>query len=231
MDLVRPIRNTKGANQSPQVGQRGILAHTSGAIRLDRAVDDGQGGLRDQDLGLGDFLEGGLGIALVDLDGRVQDNEAGGVDLDARLRDPFEDHTVGGKRLAEGLLALVVDAGDHPLEGLLGGADRAHRVVDAAGAEAALDDFEAAAFAEDHVGEGHADVVEGDVAVAVGRIVIAVDRKHAVHGDAGGVCFDQDDGLLLVGVAVGWVGLAHYQVDLAAGVAGAGGPPFLYHPC
>lgn len=65
--------------------------------------------------------------------------------------------------------------------------------------------------------------------VAVGGIVVAVDRQHAVDGDAGGVGGDEEDGLLAVGVAVGGVCLAHDQVDGTTGVTGARGPPFLLH--
>lgn len=147
VDLIGTVGDAQRPDHGPQVGQGGILADTGGAVGLDGAVDDGQGGLGDEDLCLGDLLEGGLGVALVDLDGGVEDDEAGGVDLDAGLGDPLEDDAVGGQRLAEGLLAVVVDAGDEPLEGLFGGADGAHRVVDAAGAQAALDDLEAAALA------------------------------------------------------------------------------------
>jgi hypothetical protein len=48
-----------------------------------------------------------------------------------------------------------------------------------------------------------------------------------VHSHAAGASRNQYDGLLLVGVAVVGVGLAHDQVDLAAGVTSARGPPFL----
>lgn len=229
MHLVRPIRNPQRTNHRPQIRQRRILTHTRGTVRLHRAVDDGKRGLRDEDLGLGDFLEGGFGVALVDFDSGVEDDEAGGVDFDARACDPFEDDAVGGEVAAEGLFAVVVDADNEPFDGFFGGADGAHGVVDAAGAQAALDDFEAAAFAQDHAGGGDADIVEADVAVAVGGVVVAVDGQHAVDGDAGGVGGDEEDGLLAVGVAVGGVSLAHDQVDGAAGVTGAGGPPFLIH--
>jgi hypothetical protein len=48
-----------------------------------------------------------------------------------------------------------------------------------------------------------------------------------VDGHAWGVGGHEDDGLLLVLVWVGWVGLCHHDVDLAAWVTGTGGPPFL----
>lgn len=64
--------------------------------------------------------------------------------------------------------------------------------------------------------------------MAVGGIIVSIYREHAVHGDAGGVGGDKDDRLLAVGVTVGWVGFTHDDVDLAARVTGARGPPFLY---
>lgn len=51
-----------------------------------------------------------------------------------------------GEDGAEGLPRLVVGAGDEVLESFLGGTEGAHGVVDAAGAETALDDLEAAAL-------------------------------------------------------------------------------------
>lgn len=146
VDLIGSVGDAQRPDHGPQIGQGRILADTGGAVGLDSAVDDGQGGLGDEDLGLGDLLESGLGVALVDLDGGVKDDEAGGVDLDAGSGDPLEDDAVGGQRLAEGLLAVVVDTGDEPLEGLFGGADGAHRVVDASGPQPALDNLEAAAL-------------------------------------------------------------------------------------
>jgi hypothetical protein len=94
-------------------------------------------------------------------------------------------------------------------------------VVDATGAETALDDLKAAAFAEDHVGGWDTHIVEGYVSVAVGRVVKAHDREHAVDGYARGVVGYEDDGLLLVLVRVVGVGLTQYDEDLAARVANA----------
>ena len=61
---------------------------------------------------------------------------------------------------------------DHQVQRLLGLADRAHAVVDAAGAEAQLADLEAAAFAQQHVLRRHAHIVEA--AGACGRAA----RRH-----------------------------------------------------
>src|SRR3546814_1514818 len=71
-------------------------------------------------------------------------------------------------------------------------------MMDAAGAEATLRDLEAAPFTEQHVGGGDADIVKRDLHVAVGGVVIAVDGKRPLDGDARRVEGHQDHGLLLV---------------------------------
>jgi hypothetical protein len=83
--------------------------------------------------------------------------------------------------------------------------------------EAALGNLETAALTEDHVAERHLHVVEHDFRVAVRRIIIAEDRQHAYHVDAGRICFDENLGLLPVLVAFG-ISLAHDDQDLAARV-------------
>lgn len=226
MHLVRAIRDPQRAQVRPHVRERGVLAHAHGAIGLDGAVNDLQRDLGHFDLGLRDLLERELGVPLVRLDGGVEHDESAGVDLDARLGDPLEQHAVFGQALAKGDLALVVEAVDEPLEGLLRGPDAAHGVVDAARAQAALHDLVAAALAQDDGVEGHAHVGEGDVAVAVGGVVVAVDAEHAVHRDARRVGGDEHHGLPLVLVRVVGVGLAHGDEDLAPVVARAGRPPF-----
>lgn len=69
--------------------------------------------------------------------------------------------------LAECFARRVVNARDHVGKSTLGDTDRSHAVVDASGAEAALNDFEAAAFTEDHVGDGDAAVGENEFTVTV----------------------------------------------------------------
>lgn len=52
------------------------------------------------------------------------------------------------------------------------------------GTETALDDLEASSLTEHHVRSWNTDVVENDVCVAVGSVVVAVDRQHALDGDS-----------------------------------------------
>lgn len=227
MHLIRSIHNPHCPARRIHVRERSLLRHTSATVSLDRAIDDLEHNLRHEDLDGRNLLERALGIALINLDSGVQDGQTRGINLDTGARDALEHDAVLMQHLAEGLLCGVIHAGEEVLEGLLRSANGAHSVVNTSGAQTALDDFEAAALAEDHVGGRDAHVVEGDVAVAVGGIVVAEDGEHAVYGDAGGVVGDEDDGLLLVFVGVIGVGFAEDDVDFAAGVADAGGPPLL----
>ena len=77
-------------------------------------------------------------------------------------------------------------------------ADASHSMMNTTGTETALDDLEATTLAQDDVIKWYTDVVEGDVTVAVRCVVVAKDAQHAVDGDSRGICWHQDDALLLV---------------------------------
>ena len=219
MNLIRAIDDAHGAALAVHLGERGVLRDASAAIGLDGPVDNLEVDGGDENFDLCYFLEGRLGRRLINLNGSVEDGEASGVNLEARAGDAFEHDAVLVEELAKRLLALVVETREEPFKGFFGGADAAHGVVDAAGAKPTLDDFEAAALAENHVGGGDAYVGEADMAVAVGGVVEAHDGKHAVDGYPGGGKGDKNDGLLLVFVWVVGVRLSEDDEDLAAGVA------------
>lgn len=120
MHLVWSVDDPHGATLSVHVGEWGVLRYAGAAVSLDGAVEDGQQGVWDKDLGLGDFLEGELGVLGVDHDGGVEDTETGGINLNARAGDALEHHAVLGKELAEGFLAVVVDACEEVFECFLG---------------------------------------------------------------------------------------------------------------
>ena len=89
-------------------------------------------------------------------------------------------------------------------------------MVDAPGAQAALGNLEATAFAQQDVLDRHAHVVEQHLGVAKGRVVV-VNQRHVAHDrDAGRVGRHDDHGLLAVPVGVVRVGLAHQDEDFAA---------------
>ena len=101
-------------------------------------------------------------------------------------------------------------------------------MMNSARPKTALNDLKSAPFAQNHAGSRHADVLKSDLSVAVGGIVVAVNGEDASDLDARGVGGDEHDGLLSVDVGGVGRGFAHHDVDFAAGVAGAGGPPFLF---
>jgi hypothetical protein len=221
MHLIGPIDNTHRPARRVHVRQRRVLADARAAVCLDRPVDDLEVDLGDEDLDFGNLLERALGVGLVNFDGGIEDGKARGVDLDTGACDALEHDAMLVEKLAEGLLALVVDAREEPLESLLGRADAPHSVVDAAGAKTTLDDLETAALAEDHVAGGHAHILKSNVAVTVRCVVEAEDGQHAVDSDTRDVIGDEDDGLLLVLVGVLGVGLTKNDEDLAARVTDA----------
>ena len=192
------------------------------AVSLDRAVDDAQRDVRRDDLDHRDLGAGLLVADRVHHVGGLEGQEAGLIDLDPRVGDPLADHPLLGQRLAEGDPPL--DAPDQRLQGALGHPDRAHAVVDPPRAEPTLGDREALPLAPEDVLGGDVDIVEGDLGVAVRRVVVAEDRQGALDHDAGGVERHEDHRLLLVARGAG-IGATHHDRDLAAWVARAGTPP------
>lgn len=97
-------------------------------------------------------------------------------------------------RLRIGFAERVAElaAAHHHLERLLAGADAAHAVVDAPGAETHLADLEAAALAEQHVVDGYAHVGEPQVHVSVRRVVVTEHVHRAEDLDAGRVHRHED---------------------------------------
>src|SRR5687768_14580366 len=100
-------------------------------------------------------------------------------------------------------------------------------MMDSAGTKTTLDDLEPTALAQHHARYGHTNVMEREMAVAVRRIIIAVDLKHTVNGNAGSISRDKDNRLLPVRVLVVGITLAHNDVDAASRVTSATGPPLL----
>lgn len=225
VNLVGAVRDPERPQVCPHVGQGCVLTDPHGAVSLDGPVDDLEGHLGDLDFGLGDLLEGELGVPLVGLDGRVEDDQTTGVDLDPGLGHPLQQDTVFGQAFPERDLSFVVESIDQPLQSLFRRTDASHGVVDTTRAQTALHDFVPPTFTQDHGVEWDTDVGEGDVAVAVGGVVVAVHAQHAVDLDPGSVGGDQHHRLALVLVGVVRVGLTHGDEDLAAVVPRARGPP------
>lgn len=100
-------------------------------------------------------------------------------------------------------------------------------VVDMVGIEMVLDDFEVMIFFKYKVGSWDVDIVEGNVVVVMGCIVVVVDRKYVVDSDVFCVWWYKDDGLLFVWVFVVGVIFVYDDVDFVVWVIGIIGLLFL----
>ena len=113
----------------------------------------------------------------------------------------------------------------HRFQGPLGQADQSHAVVNSTRPQPALGNFKTASFAQQHVGRRHAHVFEQHFRVTVRRVVVAEDRQHALDRDRR-ECPSAPGSSIAAGATAAGVRLAHEDADLAARIAGPGGPPF-----
>ena len=88
-----------------------------------------------------------------------------------------------------------------------------------------LRNFEATAFAQQHVIRRNANVLVLDLEMAARRVVVAERGEWPHQSHAGSILRHQDHRLLLV-ARRGWVGLAHHDQQPATLVACTGRPPF-----
>ena len=168
MDFVGTVGEAQAARARVGADQK-FVVDAGGAVRLDRPVDHLAGDVGRDDLDHRDLLLRDLVADGVHQVRRLQHQQARLLDHAARFGDPLLPHG-----LARDLGAERDAAGQplhHQLERALGEADEAHAVVDAAGTEPSLRDLEAAPFALQHVGRGHAHVGEIDLHVPVRRVV------------------------------------------------------------
>ena len=138
-----------------------------------------------------------------------------------RLGDEVLDELLVGQRAAEGLAGVGAVA--HHLDRPLGGADRAHAVVDAARAEAVLGDHEAGAALAEQVRGRHAAVLVADLAVAR-PAVVAHHGHRADQVEAGVVDRHEDHARPRV---LGRVGIGDHHRDRELGADRARGEPLV----
>ena len=120
----------------------------------------------------------------------------------------------------------ILGASAHPLQHAFAKADEAHAVMDAAGPEAPLRDFESAPLAQKDVADRHAHVVEDDLGSSIRHAVEAQHGQRSHNPDARRVFGNENHRLPGVAVRAGRVRLSHEDNDLATGVRRAGGVPF-----
>lgn len=92
--LIRAISDSNGPDMCPHCRQWCVLTYALGAICLHCFIDDFKRHVWNEDLGLCDLHESGFGVASVDRGGCVENDEAGGVDVDAGLGYPVQDYTL-----------------------------------------------------------------------------------------------------------------------------------------
>lgn len=107
------------------------------------------------------------------------------------------------------------------------GANASHRVMNSSWTKAALNNLETPAHAEDHVFRRNADILKRDVAMSVGRVVVAKNGQHTMNGDSRCTSRDKNHRLLVMGIRVFGIRLAHDDVYFASRIACSAAPPFL----
>ncbi len=200
-----------------------ILADASSAADLDGAVDDLLRHVRGHHL---DHRDLGAGTLIADRVHHVrgtQRQQPRLVDLHARLRDPLADDAMVRDIAAEGMTAERALA--QGLERPLGNADEPHAMVNAAGPEPALRDFEAASLPQQDVRDRHPHVLEDHLGVAVRRVVVAKYAQCAHDIDARRSERHQHHRLAFVWLRLR-IGQPHDDCNLAAPVHCARRPPF-----
>src|SRR5882757_10124682 len=144
--FIRTVGEAEMTNVLVHLAERAPLRDAGGAVHLDRLVDDLAGPFRHHGFHHADPDPRFLVAEHVHGFGGLEHHQPHRLDLAACLRDDLHIAAEMGDLLAEGL------AGEptlhHQVERLLGLADGAHAMMDAARPEAELRDLETATFAK-----------------------------------------------------------------------------------
>ena len=201
--------------------ERRVVGHPERAVHLHRAVEHLLVHLRRDHLDHRDVLARGALALGVHPPGGVEHHQPRLVDLHPRRGDEVLDELLLGERPAERL--AVVRAPAHQLEGALRRADRAHAVVDAAGAQAVLRDREPGAALAEQVAGRHAAVLVAHLPVA--RSLVVAHHRHRPDAlEAGRVDRHEDHARPLVRRRVG---VGHDHRDRQRGPVVARGEPLV----
>ena len=211
MDFARPFADPADAHLAVPALEREVLGHSVPAVDLDRPVDDPAGAFGGQELGHRRLRAERL--APLRLARRCQGRPAGRSDIDLVVDHHPLDRLAGGERSAEGLPLLgVVDA--HRLGGDRD-ADTTGGIRDALARQPVVGDREALADLAQHIGVGHAGVLELQFGPIVARPQ-SVD--HAAHVEPGRVGIDYEAG----DAAAALRGIGAGEDDAEVGPIGAG---------
>ncbi len=183
-------------------------------MNLNRAIQNTQRHARCRHLDHGDFLAGHLVAHGIHHVGGLQGQQAALFDFKARTGNVFADRVKLRQRLAESF--ALIDALAHGLERALCNANGAHAVVNTPRPEAALGNFKAATFTQQHIADRHAYIVVFDFRMTVRRMVIAEYRQRTDDLHARSIQRYENHGLLLVTLRFR-IRLAHNNRNFAGG--------------
>jgi hypothetical protein len=223
MHLVGTVEYSHRPRRRGEIGERKHVADAGGTKELDGPVEHARGHFRDGYLDLRDGLLSRFVADRVHHPCRVEDEQPRAIDLDARLRDAFLRDIVVAERLAES--DALARAPAHQLQRTFGDANLPHAVVDAAGTETRLRNFEATPLAQEKIRRRDAHILEDHLAMPVWRIVVSEHVQHPDHLHAWSVARDKDHRLLLVAIRVAGIGFPHDDQHPAARIADTGCPP------
>src|ERR1035441_9057888 len=178
--LVGPVGQTQRPGSQVHGGQRQVVGDAGSPPHLYGPIDHARVGRRHEDLYGGDLCPR-LGVALVDLLGGMDGQEAGGLDVGVAIGDePLHELLVPQESTVD---LPCQQALDHEIEGSPHLPYRVHAVEDAAGAQAVLGRPVPVAHLAQQVVHGDAHIVVADFAV-VGRGT-APDADASLNDDAG----------------------------------------------
>ncbi len=219
-DLVhfgRAVGDAHHQGRRHHAHERHLVGDAHGAVQVRGGGGDVVIDLRHRHLDRGDVLAHQVVVlVLVDQPGGAQHQQAERLQRDPAVADLLLHHRQVGQPAVAGLARDRPAA--HQVEGLLAGADGAHRVVHPAAGKAGLRDQErAAAWAEQGFG-ADLDVGVAHVAVAAAFAGADADAAHDFH--ARGLGRDDEDRGLLVDVLM--VGIGDRIDDQDRRAVGAG---------
>src|SRR6202522_1077562 len=203
MYFVGTVRDAQGANGGIEFGQGNIVGNAGGAVHLNCPVDNFQGDVGYGNFNLRDFAASALGADFIEHPGSLESQKTGLLQHDPGIGNDIGIRAQFCQRLAKGHTTERTAA--HKLKRAFGRSERAHAVMDAAGAEPSLCDFKTPARSSNYVIERQTDVREANLAVTGGRIIRSKYRPHALDPDTRSIERNQNHGmaLMLGGAAIG----------------------------
>src|ERR1700694_2362128 len=223
MYFIGPVRDAQSADSGKHFSQRNIAGNSGASVHLNCLIDNLQSNVRHSDFDLGDFAACALGADFIEHPRGLKGKKTGLLQHNARVGNDIGIAAEFGQGLAES--HAMKRAAAQKFKSAFGRSQRAHAVVNAAGAEPALRDLETAARSGDDVVERHPYVGKANLAVTKRRVIGAKYWQHALDLHARSIERHQNHGMTSV-LGGGAIRYAHEDEQPAMGMADSGTPPF-----